>query len=77
MPRVWLIAMKKKNIIFNNRNTVETLREQVKNLTVWVNEIMPSIEANERNAKINFDKLKNNSKNTSKNMMDVAGILGI
>ena len=81
-PEIWNAASladcnEKKNIIFNNRNTVETLREQVKNLTVWVNEIMPSIEANERNAKINFDKLKNNSKNTSKNMMNVADMLGI
>ena len=81
-PEIWNTASladcnEKKKIIFNNRNTVETLREQVKNLTVWVNEIMPSIEANERNAKINFDKLKNNSKNVSKNMMDVADELGI
>ena len=46
-PEIWNTASladcnEKKKIIFNNRNTVETLREQVKNLTVWVNSIMPS-----------------------------------
>ena len=81
-PEIWNLASQKdchekKKIIFENYNTIANLQEQVKNLSAWVNNIMPSIRNNERSSLINSNKLKNNSKATSKNMMRVADELGI
>ena len=81
-PEIWNLASQKdchekKKIIFENYNTIANLQEQVKNLSAWVNNIMPSIRINERNALINSNKLKINSKQTSKGMMSAAAELGI
>ena len=81
-PEIWNLASQKdchekKKIIFENYNTIANLQEQVKNLSAWVNSIMPSIRNNERSALINSNKLKINSKQTSKGMMSAAAELGI
>ena len=81
-PEIWNLASQKdchekKKIIFENYNTIANLQEQVKNLSAWVNNIMPSIRINGRNALINSNKLKINSKQTSKGMMSAAAELGI
>jgi len=51
----------KKKIIFDNYNAISNLEEGIKNFVQWMNDIFPSVHANERNAKINAEKLKNNS----------------
>jgi len=81
-PEIWNSASladcnEKKSIIFSNYNAVSNLKEQVKNLSEWVNSIMPSIRANERNYKINSNQLKNNSKLTSKATLKWADEMGI
>ena len=81
-PEIWNLASQKdchekKKIIFENYNTIANLQEQVKNLSAWTNSIMPSIRNNERSALINSNKLKINSKQTSKGMLSAASELGI
>jgi hypothetical protein len=81
-PEIWNLASQKdchekKKIIFENYNTIKNLQEQVKNLSSWVNNIMPSIRNNERSSLLNSNKLKYNSTNTTKGMMSVATELGI
>ena len=81
-PEIWNVASQKdchekKKIIFDNFNRIAKLKEQVKNLSMWTNNIMPSIRNNERSALINSNKLKNNSKATTKGMIKVADELGV
>ena len=81
-PEIWNLASQKdchekKKIIFENYNTIANLQEQVKNLSSWANSIMPSIRNNERSALINSNKLKTNSKQTTKGMMSFAAEMGI
>lgn len=81
-PEIWNVASirdcnEKKKIIFSTYNSVSNLRESVKNLTEWVNSIMPAVKTNERNMRINANSLKQNSKITSDATMKLANEMGI
>ena len=72
-PEIWNLASlsdcnDKKKIIWDTYNTARRAQVDLRNLVQWFNDIIPSIQANERNSKINSNNVKRHQNMINKAM---------
>lgn len=78
-PEIWNAASlrdcnNKKKIIFDNYNSINRLRRELRNLTTWYNQSEPSIEATKQNININLNNIKKSAEIVKRASIDFVNL---